>query len=60
MLNPFHPSFYLYLFLPLTKAHRWEELVSTHHSLPKIISFSVGKNAQDGALAEKCMFVATS
>lgn len=26
----------------------------------QIISFSVGKNAQDEALAEKCMFVATS
>lgn len=60
MLNSFHPAIYLYLFLALTKAYRWEELVSTHHYLPKIISLSVGKNAQDEALVGKYMFVATS
>lgn len=34
--------------------------VSTHHYLPEIVSFSIGKIVQEEALAAKYMFVTTS
>lgn len=44
MLNPFHPSFYLYLFLALAKAYRWEELQSQHITIfPRSLVFLLVK-----------------
>lgn len=61
MCNPFHPSFYEYLFITLTKACRWEQLQSQHITIfPRSFVFSIGKIVQDESLAEKYIFVTTS
>lgn len=50
MCNPFHPSFYSYLFITLNQSIQMGVItISTHRYLPEIISFSIGKIVQDEA-----------